>query len=139
MSSITFKVMDVPDAFRDREKLRSWLNDVAREHGHGINELNFVLMSDDALWEYNQRYLGHDELTDVITFDGQTGIGLSGDVLMSYDRIRENAVIFGATAQHELHRVMVHGLLHLLGHKDKTKADRNAMRETEDHYLARLK
>lgn len=139
MPSITFKVMDVPDAFRDRRDLRSWLNDVAREHGHGIHELNFVLMGDEALLEYNQRYLGHDELTDVITFDGQTGTGLSGDVLMSYDRIRENAVTFGATAQHELHRVMVHGLLHLLGHKDKTKADRMTMRDMEDRYLARLK
>jgi rRNA maturation RNase YbeY len=138
MSSITIKVMDVPDAFRDRGKLRAWLNGVAREHGHSINELNFVLMGDDALLLFNQRYLGHDEHTDVITFDGQTGTGLSGDVLMSYDRIRENAVTFRATAQQELRRVMVHGLLHLLGHKDKTKADRQTMRDLEDDYLARL-
>lgn len=138
MPSIAFKAVDVPNAFRDREVLRTWLQSVAREHGHSINELNFVLMGDDALLEYNRRYLGHDEYTDVITFDGQTGTGVSGDVLMSYDRIKENATSFGATAREELHRVMVHGLLHLLGHTDKTKAQREAMRVQEDKYTARL-
>lgn len=138
MSSIAFKVMDVPDAFRERGKLRAWLNHVAGDHGHSINELNLVLMTDAALLEYNQRYLGHDDLTDVITFDGQTGTGVSGDVLMSYDRIKENAATFGVTARHELHRVMVHGLLHLLGHSDRTTAQRLAMRDLEDHYLALL-
>ena len=90
-----------------------------------------------ALLAYNQRYLGHDEYTDVITFDGQTGTGVSGDILMSYDRIKENAAELGIPAQHELRRVMVHGLLHLLGHGDKTKAKKAAMREQEDKYLAR--
>ena len=137
MPIIAFKAEEVPNAFRDREQLRRWLQAVARDHGHSINELNYVLMSDDALLAYNQRYLGHDEYTDVITFDGQTGTGVSGDILMSYDRIKENATELGIPAQHELRRVMVHGLLHLLGHGDKTKAQKSAMREQEDKYLAR--
>jgi rRNA maturation RNase YbeY len=137
MPIIAFKAEEVPNAFRDREQLRRWLQAVARDHGHSINELNYVLMSDDALLAYNQRYLGHDEYTDVITFDGQTGTGVSGDILMSYDRIKENAAELGIPAQHELRRVMVHGLLHLLGHGDKTKAKKAAMREQEDKYLAR--
>jgi len=137
MPIIAFKAEEVPNAFRDREQLRRWLQAVARDHGHSINELNYVLMSDDALLAYNQRYLGHDEYTDVITFDGQTGTGVSGDILMSYDRIKENATELGIPAQHELRRVMVHGLLHLLGHDDKTKAQKSAMREQEDKYLAR--
>lgn len=137
MPIIAFKAEEVPNAFRDREQLRRWLQAVARDHGHSINELNYVLMSDDALLAYNQRYLGHDEYTDVITFDGQTGTGVSGDILMSYDRIKENAAELGIPAQHELRRVMVHGLLHLLGHGDKTKAKKAAMREEEDKYLAR--
>jgi len=95
------------------------------------------LLTDKALLEYNQRYLDHDEFTDVITFDGQTGTGVSGDVLMSYDRIRENATSFGVSVQNELRRVMVHGLLHLLGHGDKTKAQKQAMRELEDRCLGR--
>ncbi len=137
MPIIAFKAEEVPNAFRDREQLRRWLQAVARDHGHSINELNYVLMSDDALLAYNQRYLGHDEYTDVITFDGQTGTGVSGDILMSYERIKENAAELGIPAQHELRRVMVHGLLHLLGHGDKTKAKKAAMREQEDKYLAR--
>jgi probable rRNA maturation factor len=138
MATIAFKAQDVPNAFRDRGRLRSWLQGVARDHGLRINELAYVLMDDEALLEYNRRYLDHDEYTDVITFDGQTGTGVSGDVLMSYDRIRENAKAFGVSARHELHRVMVHGLLHLLGHRDKTKAQREAMRALEDKYLAQL-
>jgi rRNA maturation RNase YbeY len=138
MPTIAFKAVDVPNAFRDREKLRRWLHAVARDHGHSINELTYVLMSDEGLLDYNTRYLGHDDYTDVITFDGQTGTGVSGDVLMSYDRIKENAATFGVSVQQELRRVMVHGLLHLLGHSDKTKAKKEAMRAAEDKYLARL-
>jgi rRNA maturation RNase YbeY len=138
MATIAFKAAGVPHAFRDKERLRRWLTAVARDHGHSINELTYVLLTDAALLEYNQRYLGHDDFTDVITFDGQTGTGVSGDILISYDRVRENARAFGVSAQHELRRVMVHGLLHLLGHRDKTKAQREEMRSQEDHYLARL-
>jgi len=110
---------------------------VARDHGTRIEALTFVLMSDEDLLGYNRDYLGHDEYTDVITFDGQAGAGVSGDVLMSHDRIRENAATYGVSAQNELHRVMVHGLLHLLGHGDKTKAQREAMRALEDKYLGK--
>ena len=133
---ITFKAIGVPSSFQDREGLRRWLEEVARDHGHRIRELNYVLMTDDALLEYNKRFLDHDEFTDVITFDGQTGTGVSGDVLISYDRIRENAANFQVSIRSELERVMVHGLLHLLGHTDKTAAQKKTMRSLEDHYLA---
>ncbi|MCC6839037.1 MAG: rRNA maturation RNase YbeY [Flavobacteriales bacterium] len=135
---IAFKAFDVPNAFRERDKLRKWLRAVASDHGHSVGELTFVLLSDKGLLPYNQRYLGHDEYTDVITFDLQTGNGISGDILMSYDRIRDNAATFGVSAREELHRVMVHGLLHLLGHSDKSAAKRTAMRGIEDKYLALL-
>ena len=134
--TITFKAQNVPSAYRDRNELRQWLSAVARDHGHQVRELNYVLMSDDALLEYNRRFLDHDEYTDVITFDGQAGTGISGDILMSYDRIRENAANFSVSFRSELERVMVHGLLHLLGHRDKTAAQRKNMRSLEDHYLA---
>ena len=135
-ASITFKAQGVPSAFRDRSGLRQWLAAVARDHGHQVRELNYVLMTDDALLEYNRRYLDHDEYTDVITFDGQMGTGVSGDILMSYDRIRENARIFRVSIRSELERVMVHGLLHLLGHRDKTVSEKKNMRSLEDRYLA---
>lgn len=139
MSTITFRAKGVTNVFRDRQKLVRWLSSVAKDHGHSINELAFVLLSDEGLLEYNQRYLGHNDYTDVITFDGQTGTGVSGDVLMSVERVRENARTFGVSVQHELRRVMVHGLLHLLGHTDKTKASKAAMRSLEDQYLARYR
>lgn len=138
MPTITFKAVGVNSAYRDRDQLRKWLCSVARFHGHSVGELTFVLMTDRDLLEYNKRYLGHDEYTDVITFDGQTGTGISGDILMSYERIKENAASFGVSMQNELRRVMVHGLLHLLGHKDKTKAQRAAMRVLEDIWLEKL-
>lgn len=135
---ISFIAQGVPSAYRDRPRLRKWLAAVCKDHGHSIGELNYVLMTDKALFKYNRDFLGHDDLTDVITFDGQTGTGVSGDVLMSWDRIQENAATFGASAQHELRRVMVHGLLHLLGHGDKSAAQRKAMGALEDTYLARF-
>jgi rRNA maturation RNase YbeY len=137
--TIAFKAIGVTNAFRDRERLRKWLRAVASDHGHSIGEVTFVLLTDKGLLPYNQRYLEHDEYTDVITFDLQTGTGISGDILISYDRVRENAATFGVSAQHELRRVMVHGLLHLMGHSDKSAAKRAAMRTEEDKYLARLK
>lgn len=137
--SIAFKAIHVTDAFRDRERLRKWVRAVASDHGHSIGEVTFVLLDDKGLLPYNKRYLGHDEYTDVITFDLQTGTGISGDILISYDRVRENARTFGVTVRQELHRVMVHGLLHLMGHSDKSAAKRAAMRVEEDKYLALLK
>ena len=135
---IAFKAVDVANAFRERGRLRTWLRKVASDHGHSVGELTFVLLTDKGLLPYNQRYLGHDAYTDVITFDLQTGSGVSGDILISYDRVRENAAAFGVSAQHELRRVMVHGLLHLLGHGDKSEAKRKAMRVLGDKYLAKL-
>lgn len=136
---IAFKAIDVPDAFRGKEKLRQWIRAVASGHGHSIGEVTFVLLTDKGLLPYNRRYLNHDEYTDVITFDLQTGTGLSGDILISYERVKENAATYGESPRQELHRVMVHGLLHLLGHDDKGEAKRKAMRAEEDKWLAKLK
>jgi probable rRNA maturation factor len=137
MATITFRAQGVPNVFREQARLKKWLSKAAKDHGHSIGELNYVLLGDEALLEYNRRYLKHDAYTDVITFDGQTGTGVSGDVLMSLDRIRENAKTFGVPVQLELRRVMVHGLLHLLGHSDTSKPKKAAMRALEDAYLSR--
>ena len=135
---IGFVVQQVPDAFRDRAQLRRWLQKVAQDHGSRIDAVTFVLMDEKSLLHFNHTFLHHDDHTDVITFPVDSNNGVAGDVLMSYDRIKENARTFGVPAQLELRRVMVHGLLHLLGHKDKTKADRVAMRLREDTYLSRF-
>lgn len=132
---ISLLASGVASIYRDRERLRTWLRAVVVDHGAWVGELNFVLMSDRELLTYNQRYLGHDDYTDVITFQGETGKGTSGDILLSLDRIKANARTYDVSVQHELRRVMVHGLLHLLGHADKSARARAAMREAEDRYL----
>lgn len=139
LGSIGFIVQEVPDAFRERAKLRRWLHRVAQDHGTRIDAVTLVLMTDKALLQYNSSFLNHDDYTDVITFPVESNNGVAGDVLMSYARIKENAKTFGVPVQHELRRVIVHGVLHLLGHRDKTKAEREGMRALEDKYLARLR
>lgn len=138
LGTIGFIVQEVPDAFRERTRLRKWLHRVAQDHGTRIDAVNFVLMSDKGLLYYNETFLQHNDYTDVITFPVESNNGVAGDVLMSYERIKENAAAFGVPTQRELHRVMVHGLLHLLGHSDKSKAKREAMRAMEDKFLARM-
>ncbi|QQR87887.1 MAG: rRNA maturation RNase YbeY [Flavobacteriales bacterium] len=144
---IAFQFDGVPDAFRHRTALRRWLTTVAQREGRTIAQLTYVLLTDKALLTYNRQYLQHDEYTDIITFDTRFVMvsqsnqdkAIHGDILISYDRVKENAATYGVSAQHELHRVMVHGLLHLCGHGDKTDKQRAAMRGLEDKYLRLLR
>lgn len=134
---ITFLAQGAPHAFKAKDRLRRWLHGVARHHGHRIDTVTYVLMSDEMLRGYNRRFLGRSYYTDVIAFDGQLGQGVSGDILLSFDRTKENARAYGASHQHELRRVMLHGLLHLLGHEDGTSEEKARMRKLEDELLAR--
>jgi rRNA maturation RNase YbeY len=133
---ITFQVHGVPDAFRGRTALRRWLERVARLHARRIDHITYVLMDERRLLQYNRAYLHHDDHTDVIAFQADSDHGISGDILISYDRVRENAHLYGVRSRDELHRVMVHGLLHLCGLRDGTKAGKATMRRLEDRYLA---
>jgi rRNA maturation RNase YbeY len=135
---ISFLAIGVPGIYRDRSRLRAWLEHVALDHGTRIDRVAYVLMSDAELLTYNKRFLRHNDLTDVITFPYDSNNGLAGDVLMSLDRIRENARTYGKGVQDELHRVMVHGLLHLCGHKDDSPRKKAAMRALEDRWMAEL-
>ena len=148
---ISFAVQHVPNAFRYRAHYRAWLSRVAKHEGRTIVVLNYVLLTDKELLRFNRRYLGHNEYTDIITFDTRDPLiapprsmspraqprGIYGDILISYDRVKENARTFNVPAQHELRRVMVHGLLHLCGHNDKSPKQQKAMRALEDTHLAR--
>lgn len=135
--SIQFIVQDCSNAFKERRKLRTWLAGVIKREGFELGELSFVLMSDDSLLEYNAKYLNHHYFTDVITFDNsENNKDISGDILISLDRVKDNAHSAGVNSQAELKRVMVHGLLHLCGHKDKTAKMKEAMRSLEDKHLA---
>jgi rRNA maturation RNase YbeY len=120
------------------EEISLWLSNVIKEEGKKIGELVYVLCKDEYLLEKNIQFLNHDTLTDVITFDYCENDLINGDILISTDRVEENAKTYKVNYLTELHRVMVHGLLHLLGYKDKKKKDAKTMREKENYYLNKI-
>lgn len=120
---------------RQIRRLREWLHLVAVKEGCDLGALSIVLCSDEYLLKVNMDHLDHDYYTDIITFDYHT-TPISGDLFISIDRVKENAKQLKLKTVDELHRVMVHGLLHLLGYKDNTDEDRQKMRALEDTYLA---
>ena len=117
------------------EDLNLWLNSVIKEESMVIGELVYVLCNDEYLLKKNIQFLNHNTLTDVITFDYTKDKIISGDILISTERVVENSKIFNVNYSTELYRVMVHGLLHLLGYKDKIEKDANIMRVKENYYL----
>ena len=123
------------DKLSNTEDLNLWINNVIKEEEMIIGELVYVLCNDEYLLKKNIQFLNHNTLTDVITFDYSDHKIISGDILISTERVVENAKIFNVNYLTELHRVMVHGLLHLLGYKDKIEKDADIMREKENYYL----
>ena len=113
-----------------------WLKKIITTENKKLGEIVFVFCSDTYLLKKNIQFLKHDTLTDVISFDYCEGEQISGDILISIDRVQENSGIFKIPFLNELDRVMVHGLLHLLGYKDNTKEDTKLMRSKEDFYLS---
>ena len=121
---------------KNKTKLREWIKATVIAEGYTLSELNYIFCSDSYLLALNQQYLDHDTYTDIITFDNsELERVIVGDIFISIDRIRENATKFSGNETDELHRVIIHGALHLLGYKDKTKTDKNLMTEKENFYL----
>lgn len=113
-------------------KLRSWLRKIISSEGSSMGDLNFIFCPDEVLLKMNEHYLQHDTFTDIITFDHSDGEPeISGDIFISIDRVRENAIKYATSFPDELHRVMAHGILHLLGYGDKTTKEKRTMREKE--------
>lgn len=117
------------------QELQHWLIDVLLSEAKELGYLNFILLSDDALLEMNKNYLDHDYYTDVITFDLSNSDIISGEIYISIDRVIDNANELNKEVDDELHRVMVHGLLHLVGYDDKSPEDKELMTSKEDNYL----
>lgn len=138
--AIEFFSEDVEFEVKNEAQLKEWLFDIISKNSFELESLNFILCSDEYLHQMNLEYLQHDTLTDVITFDNSDVEGvIEGDVFISIERVKENASTFQKTTEQELHRVMVHGLLHLLGHEDKSDEKQTQMRLTEDACLKMLK
>ncbi len=138
MRKINFFTEDTDFKPKQKGKIRGWIKETAQAEGRTTDDLNFVFCSDAYLLTINTQYLNHDTYTDIITFDNSDQHHvLSGDIFISIDRIRENAATYKVPEEDELHRVIIHGILHLCGYRDKTEADVTLMREKEDFYLAR--
>ena len=118
--------------------ISSWISNVITDEGFKVGELNYVFCDDDYLHKLNVEFLDHDTLTDIISFDYTLGKLVSGDIFISIERVKDNATDFSTDFNDELNRVIVHGVLHYCGYKDKTDKDAKVMRSKEDHYLKSL-
>ena len=119
----------------DVENYPKWLALVALKFNKTISDITYVLTSDEQVYKLNLDFLGHDYYTDVLTFDRSVGDSLSGDIYVSLDRVKENAERYNETFAEELRRVMVHGMLHLIGIDDKNEEDEQRMRRSENEAL----
>ena len=114
----------------------AWVKAVAASYGKRVGEIAYIFVDDEKILEVNRQYLGHDYYTDIITFDYCEGAVISGDLFISLDTVRTNAEQVGATYEEELHRVIIHGILHLCGINDKGPGEREIMEAAEDKALA---
>jgi len=135
MYKVSFANADLKANFRNKNKLRRFLAEIFKLESKSLYLIQYVFCSDDYLIQINRSFLGHDNYTDIITFDLSEGSETTGEIYISTERVVENAQSLQTGFQHELQRVIFHGALHLCGYKDKTKSEIIAMRDKEDYYL----
>lgn len=133
--AIRFSVQSVNFELQDETNVRKWIIEVVKQRDKTVGNINYLFCNDEYLLGINQHYLNHDTYTDIITFDYVAGNLISGDILISVDRVGENASGFGVSFDQELHRVIIHGVLHLLGQGDKSDAEAAEMRRQEEEAL----
>lgn len=133
--AISFANIDVEFILEQKLRLKRWINAVAQLHERKVGNISYGFCSDTHIIEANRQYLQHDYFTDIITFDYSEGNTIAGDLLISVDTVKSNAVQFNSDFTSELHRVMIHGVLHLLGFKDSTDNEQVEMRKRENEAL----
>lgn len=137
--NILFYSEGVRFTLKNKNRIRDWINASIASHHKQAGSINYIFCSDDYLQKINSKYLKHNTLTDIVTFDNSDMPDvISSDLFLSIDRIKENAKLFHVSFVNELHRVMIHGILHLLGFNDKTDEEKLMMRSKEDYYLTLL-
>lgn len=139
---ISFHTEDIKFNLKNKTILKQWIVSTIEKKKRKAGDINFIFCSDEHLLGINKQYLDHDTYTDIVTFDyskEDPKKKISGDIFISIDRVKENAEKFSKSFEDELHRVIIHGVMHLLGYKDKTKATKEEMTKEEDHALKRLK
>ena len=135
---ITFQTIDVKRPAIKARECNAWIKQVAAGHGKKVGDIAYLFVNDDAILEANNKFLGHDYYTDIITFDYCDGKLVNGDMMISLDTVFTNADKFGRPYNEELHRVIIHGILHLCGINDKGPGEREIMEAAEEKALAML-
>ena len=120
------------------ERTQKWISSVISDEGFKEGEINYIFCDDDYLHKINVEFLNHDTLTDIISFDYTVGKIVQGDIFISTERVTDNSKDFNTSFDDELHRVIVHGILHFCGYKDKSEEEARLMRSKEDNYLSML-
>lgn len=133
---ITYQAEGVRMPKIKRRETTAWIRSVAATYGRKVGEVGYLFCSDEKILEVNREYLGHDYYTDIITFDYDEGDTLNGDLVISLDTVRSNAELFNRDYDEELHRVIIHGILHLCGINDKGPGEREKMEAAENKALA---
>lgn len=139
LRNILFFNEDIEYLVKDKQRLRLWIGDTIKAEGYKrVGELNFIFCSDAYLLEINKQYLDHDTYTDIVTFDSSENEEvIAGDIFVSVERIVENAMQYNVSERDELHRVIIHGVLHLCGYHDKEGEEKEEMTAKENEYLAK--
>ncbi|MBC8005693.1 MAG: rRNA maturation RNase YbeY [Verrucomicrobia bacterium] len=133
--SIQYCSEDISIPKFQKRKITRWIKETITSEEKTLGDISFIFCSDTYLLEVNKQYLNHDYFTDIITFDYVENGLISGDIFISCDRVKENAAEFNTGFENELFRIIIHGVLHLLGYKDKSKKDKLLMTDKEDYYL----
>ena len=132
---ISFQNLSIPFKLKEKTNIKLWIKTIIDKEKHTLGTINYMFCNDDELLEINIKHLNHNTLTDIITFDYTEDKKISSDIFISVDRVLENAKKFEVTFEEELRRVMIHGVLHLCGYKDKSKPDAELMRKKENWAL----
>ena len=133
--AISFSTENLDFELEDKVKVKKWISEVVTAQGKKVGQIGYLFCNDAYLIEVNRTYLKHDTYTDIITFDYVVGDIISGDIMISVERVKENASQFNTSFEQELHRVIIHGVLHLLGQKDKSESEAAEMRKKEEAAL----
>jgi rRNA maturation RNase YbeY len=123
---------------KNKRLIKSWIKDIIQLNKKELGDINYIFCSDEKILEINKEFLKHDYYTDIISFDYCEENKINGDIFISIDTVKSNSIKYKTEFIEELHRVIIHGVLHFLGFKDKTKADAEKMREAENKALIRL-
>ena len=138
MTEISYTTDGVEMPSFDTQRIENWIVSVARSFGKTVGAVTYIFCNDDKILEVDREYINHDYYTDIITFDYSRPMRISGDVFISLDTVRSNAILLGKTYDNELMRVIIHGILHLCGVDDKGPGEREIMERHEDEALALL-